>query len=380
MSDNMDLKVLLNPRASKTPRMMTSSQHLMTSHVNAEPEAAEDANAHRKLFSDVTLSLPGIRRAPVTQQGGNATLSSAGKPRSRQGRRGSKPSKALSPVEEEYELHEYEWPDLPPLEQIRAALARGNISQGVRYLLPVDKTRNSVDGKFRTDLRKMFKRQYVNDLESYDEGKVRDLARFHFSTNSPPTDKRPKAIELHPREVPINQESHKVRLAYCKSAPSNGLVGQRTTEVDLQPRSCLHFPLKQKIPEEAVRLKKEADRILKSVQEKEIETPDFDATPQPHPPPNERGRSRRYVTSRQRVTSTARAGVTRSTPTMGTRRKSKFETYDDFVQSKTPKRRELPEKLRNNNNLSNAKCERVWDWLNQDEKITDFSYFLEVCS
>ena len=167
-------------------------------------------------------------------------------------------------------------------------------------------------------------------------------------------------------------------MAYCKSAPSNGLVGQLTTEVDLQPRSCLHFPLKQKIPEEALRLKREADRILKSVQEKEIETPDFDPTPQPHPP-SKLAKSRRYVTSRQRVTPTARAAMTRSTPTIGSRQKSKFQTYDEFVQSKTPKRRELPEKLRNGF-MSNAKSERVWDWLNQDEKITDFSYFLETCS
>ena len=86
----------------------------------------------------------------------------------------------LSPVQEEYELLEYEWPDLPPLEQFREALARGRISKGVNYLLPVDKTKNSVEGVFRTDLRTMFKEPYLADGDGYSEDKIRRLSKFHF--------------------------------------------------------------------------------------------------------------------------------------------------------------------------------------------------------
>ena len=51
-----------------------------------------------------------------------------------------------------------------------------------------------VDGKFRTDLRKMFKTQYVNDLDSYDEGKVANLTRCWESTYSPELAPRTKML------------------------------------------------------------------------------------------------------------------------------------------------------------------------------------------
>ena len=54
------------------------------------------------------------------------------------------------------ELLEYEWPDLPPLPTIKDAMTRSRVSHGISYLLPIDKGRNSINNKFRTDLRAMF--------------------------------------------------------------------------------------------------------------------------------------------------------------------------------------------------------------------------------
>jgi hypothetical protein len=54
------------------------------------------------------------------------------------------------------ELLEYEWPDLPPLPNIKDAITRNRVSHGISYLLPVDKGRNSINNRFRTDLRAMF--------------------------------------------------------------------------------------------------------------------------------------------------------------------------------------------------------------------------------
>ena len=58
--------------------------------------------------------------------------------------------------EHEIELLEYEWPDLPPLPTIKDAITRNRVSHGISYLLPVDKGRNSINNRFRTDLRAMF--------------------------------------------------------------------------------------------------------------------------------------------------------------------------------------------------------------------------------
>lgn len=58
--------------------------------------------------------------------------------------------------EQPFELLEYEWPDLPPIPSMKDAVSRKRVSQGISYLLPVDKGRNSINNRFRTDLRAMF--------------------------------------------------------------------------------------------------------------------------------------------------------------------------------------------------------------------------------
>ena len=61
---------------------------------------------------------------------------------------------------EQIELLEYEWPDLPPIPSMKDAVSRRRVSQGISYLLPVDKGRNSINNRFRTDLRAMFQVRY----------------------------------------------------------------------------------------------------------------------------------------------------------------------------------------------------------------------------
>ena len=67
----------------------------------------------------------------------------------------------FSQEEEHFELLEYEWPDLPPIPSMKDAVSRRRVSKGISYLLPVDKGRNSINNRFRTDLRAMFQ---VRDL------------------------------------------------------------------------------------------------------------------------------------------------------------------------------------------------------------------------
>lgn len=75
------------------------------------------------------------------------------------------------------ELLEYEWPDLPPIPNMKDAIARNRVSNGISYLLPVDKGRNSINNRFRTDLRAMFQEPYASDTMNYDDTKVKLSAK-----------------------------------------------------------------------------------------------------------------------------------------------------------------------------------------------------------
>lgn len=295
----------------------------------------------------------------------------------------------LTPVNEEYELLEYEWPDLPPLEQIRDALARGRISKGIDYLLPIDKTKNSVDCLFRTNLRIMFKEPYLESPEHYNEDMILKLAKHHLNTNTLPDINRPKCKIIDHSTSTINQDSEKNRLMYSYSAPQQGIVGRNATVESLRQRSSLNFPQKQHLPPEAMKLKEEAERILKSVQEKEQDQEEeydpklhdrqilneqamgkYRRSPDKRRPLN----SRRSLPSREMMKNLASRGRVPSKT-----KSAKFRSYDELKNSEIPIKRDMPSRLRSRY-MSDNRSEAVWDWLNQDEQITDFTYFLEVCS
>lgn len=56
-----------------------------------------------------------------------------------------------------------------------------------------------------------------------------------------------------------------------------------------------------------------------------------------------------------------------------------FQTYEEFKGVPVPAKKPLPTQLRSEF-LSTTGNERVWDWMNSGEKVTEFSHFLDVCS
>ena len=84
--------------------------------------------------------------------------------------------------------------------------------------------------------------------------------------------------------------------------------------------------------------------------------------------------SRRTLPSREMMRSLGSRG--RTPPKT---KSAKFQSYDELKNSEVPVKREMPSRLRSRY-MSDHRNEAVWDWLNHEEKITDFSYFLEICS
>nr|KAG5705105.1 hypothetical protein BaRGS_030822 [Batillaria attramentaria] len=146
--------------------------------------------------------------------------------------------------EQDIELLEYEWPDLPPLPTIKDAITRNRVSSGISYLLPVDKGRNSINNRFRTDLRAMFQEPYASDDLQYDDNRVKLSAKVHFLSNTGDT----KWSRHHLASIPVhlNADSEKMRRLYAHSAPTGGTASTRMG-IDphkLRTRSNLFLPLK----------------------------------------------------------------------------------------------------------------------------------------
>ena len=191
----------------------------------------------------------------------------------------------------------------------------------------------------------------------------------------------------------MNAESEKVRRQYAKSAPSTGLAGRRSlTKSDLKQRSNLYLPLKAKLPEEAKKMREEAAKILKSVQEKDEEyDPSKDKVIIPQSKSSEDltlHRKERPVNSvrpgrggagrRGRISfrEAQNADITTSTP----KKTDLFENYEDLKNTSVPKIKNMPDYLHDLDYLSEEKKSDIWTWLNKGDQQTDFTYFLEVCS
>ena len=175
-------------------------------------------------------------------------------------------------------------------------------------------------------------------------------------------------------EYRLNQESEKVRLNYSYSAPSTGLAGRRCNgdEKDMRPRSSLFLPLKARVPPEAIKLKEEADKIIKSVQEKDKRGED----PVPLDTQELLRKPSVHVSMFPDITL---HGDDEEGEDFSTEKKaSHWKSYEDFKKFKPPQKRPLPKELKSPH-LGAEKCEEIWDWLNDYERIDDFSYFMEVC-
>lgn len=293
---------------------------------------------------------------------------------------GSRDNKTEEQGEYHIELLEYEWPDLPPIIDMKDAVTRRRVSQGINYLLPVDKGRNSIDNKFRTDLRAMFQEPYAGEGKSYDETRVVQSAKVHFRTNTADT----KWSREHIKAIPVllNSESEKVRRMYAHSAPAGGRSKSGDDPDKVRQRSSLFLPIKAKAHPESQKLRQEVENIIKSVQE---DNDDYDPDKE-----NESSRKestvaadsvkwdqrRSLVAFRQRSSQDAEE-INKFNSRITKLTAEDFNTYEQLKNTKPPKP-VIPEQFASKH-LSAERNQEIWDWLHYGETITDFQYFLSVC-
>ena len=281
---------------------------------------------------------------------------------------------------EEYhvELLEYEWPDLPPIPDMKDAITRNKVSRGISYLLPVDKGKNSINNRYRTDLRAMFQEPYSNDNPlGFDEGKVKLCAKVHFDTNSSDT----KWSRRHLSAIPLslNSESENIRRLYARSAPAGGSRGAGFNVEKMKTRSSLYLPMKTKAHPEALKLRKEVEQIIKSVQEDGDDDDDYykEKTEEEVTENSNLGGSKhlKYRESMGNISVCSshyafKPGRLKLTA-------DKFSSYDQLRTAKPPKPT-IPDVFKSRF-LSPVKNQEIWEWLHYGEEMTEFEYFLSVC-
>ena len=288
------------------------------------------------------------------------------------------PQNAEQGTEPHIELLEYEWPDLPPIIDLKDAVCRKRVSQGIKYLLPVDKGKNSIDSKFRTDLRAMFQEPYVTEGSNYDDNRITRSAKIHFRTNV--VDTRWTRQHLNKVPVNLNSESENVRKLYAHSAPAGGRSRSTMSTEKLKTRSSLFLPIKARAHPEAQKLRKEVEDIIKSVQEDNDEY-DADKDDNPvsqvtHPSDKDDVKNKRKSIAGFRASvcddifGDVQPEVTKHTAEM-------FDSYEQLKSTKPPKPT-IPKEFKSKY-LSDERNQEIWEWLHYGETITDFEFFLSVC-
>jgi hypothetical protein len=254
------------------------------------------------------------------------------------------------------------------------------VSQGISYVLPVQKTKSSVEGVYQTNLRVMFQPPFLcDDPRSYNEAKLVDSLKYQFVSNRSSAPPQPQRQKLR-----LNAESEKVRESYQRTTPS---TGGRT---EVQQRSGIFLPIKAEVPPEAERLKKEVEQILKSV-EAEADPGEEDEEgrkeQQQQQPEEQRRPVRVSRVSRQESIEERRGEVSRGSRDEKERsaegdvmkKASLFGSYEALKSATVPARYEVPEALIPPY-MSEAKANDIWQWLHKGEAPTEFKQFLDVCS
>ena len=275
-------------------------------------------------------------------------------------------------TEQHIELLEYEWPDLPPMRHLKDAVTRQRVSRGITYILPVDKGKNSIDSKFRTDLRAMFQEPYATEKPGYDDKKVTLSAKLHFLVNAVDT----RWTRKHSEQIPVSvsSEAEKIRRLYAHSAPAGGRSKAGLSTDNLRTRSSLFLPLKSKANPESVQLRREVAEILKGVQEDNDEyEADKDIVGlqnlgESNPP--ERKSIFQYRLSN--LPSLEHVDKTDHNPTA-----KGFNSYDDLKRTRPPQCI-IPVQFKSEY-LTPEKNQAIWEWLHFGEAMTDFQYFLTIC-
>ncbi|ELT94492.1 hypothetical protein CAPTEDRAFT_207636 [Capitella teleta] len=282
-----------------------------------------------------------------------------------------------------------DWVNLPPIRQIKNAIARQRVSEGISYVLPIHKTKCSVEGVYHTNLRVMFQEPYLNeDPRSYNEDKVGCNLKNHFVTNR--LSSRGSA-PLQRTEIKLNADSEKVRENFNQTMPSTG-----NRRGDVKQRSGLFLPIHAKISPEAERLKEEVKEILKSVQTErgEEEVPveeELRSNPQLKHVRNE-GQQSQNASERSRKLSRKPSTVRIPNQTQASQEQKDrdndaemmkktvmFNSYEALKTAELPDRYEAPVALIPPY-MSETKANEIWQWLHNGEKPNEFSHFLSVCS
>ena len=291
---------------------------------------------------------------------------------------GTRKSHPTPEGEYQIELLEYEWPDLPPIIDMKDAVTRKRVSHGINYILPVDKGKNSIDSRFRTDLRAMFQEPYATEGFGYDDNRIVKSAKLHFQTNIVDT----RWTKRHIREIPVNlnSESERARKLYAHSAPAGGRTNSGTEPEKLKTRSSLFLPIKATNHPEANKLRKEAEKIIKSVRE---DNDEYDEEQEAEMTSQAQTETISKMEKRKSVLKFYE-GQTESTEneadTKTLQKKlsaADFDSYEQLKNAKPPKPL-IPDRFKSEY-LSAERNQEIWDWLHYGETITDFEYFLTVC-
>ncbi|XP_071170142.1 uncharacterized protein [Mytilus edulis] len=294
----------------------------------------------------------------------------------RTGRRGKSKQEESTP-EYHVELLEYEWPDLPPIPHMKDAITREKVSKGISYLLPIDKAKNSIDNKYRTDLRAMFQEPYANDDLGYDDSKVKLSAHVHFDTNAVDTKWSKSLLKQIP--VEINSDSDKFRKLYARSAPIGRSKTMGLDTDKIRTRSCRYLPMKTVQHPEAMELRQEVEKIIRTVysdnEDSDVETEVGDTNASRH------GRRfslypRRVSEYRPRLNTETDSYQSIKPPRLKLTA-DKFNSYEQLKFTKPPKA-VIPE-LFICKHIKKERAQEIWEWLHYGEEMSEFEYFLSVC-
>ncbi|XP_033757224.1 uncharacterized protein LOC117339635 [Pecten maximus] len=314
------------------------------------------------------------RTCPSYNRSGNQSRATSSRPYSRGTSQGvvSHPTSNDAEEEDDYhvELLEYEWPDLPPLPRLKDAITRQKVSRGISYLLPVDKGKNSINNRYRTDLRAMFQEPYANDDCGYDDSKVKLSAQVHFDTNTVNTKWSKKHFDSIP--VKLNSDSEKAKRLYVRSAPARYGRQSGMDPDKMRTRSSLFLPMKKEEHPEAAKLREEVKVILQSVQtdaESDAESQEGGSY--------QRRRSEVLRPRRGTVTYRDSLGVTAIKQPRVVLTAENYKSYEDLKRTKTPKKT-IPETFQSKF-LSLDENQHIWEWLHHGEEMSDFQFFLSVC-
>ena len=276
----------------------------------------------------------------------------------------------------------YEWHDLPPLLNIKDAIIRKQVCSGINYVLPVDKSKNSVDNVYRTNLRVVFQEPYITESKRFDEMKLRASTSHHFDTNHPQSPYKISRELTDYTKYNVNVESSQVRTKYNKTAPSTGITGRETKpdSYHLQRRSDLFLPNKTNIPEEASELKREAQKILTSVDAMNSRPLSVSSSHRRYSGVSTSGKVLSEIKGLSRhaslydMESADLAAIKR-----GIQKRVLTSSYQECSEASKRTITRLPKELKTPY-MGDEKSQEVWQWLNTNDNSSDFNTFMTICS